>query len=403
IEMVSSREKEQIVQQFNDTVADYPYPRNKALHVLFEEHAAQSPDRLAVTFADTQLTYRELNERSTRLAHTLVSHGIRRGSEPEIQRVGIMAERSIELIVGMLAILKAGGAYVPIDPDYPEERIRYLLEDSGAGLLLSQRREQVLFEPGIPVIDLSDEQLWSSENVFYDPTDEAAVTPIEGSSSDLAHVMYTSGTTGKPKGVMIEHRNIVRLVKNKSHATLDENTRLLQTGAVVFDASTFEIWGTLLNGGQLYLVSYDTILDTAKLKQAIDKHNINTLFLTTPLFNQHSQQDIGLFASLKELIVGGDVLSVPHINRVLKEYPQLRVINAYGPTENATFSTTYDITEPQTQAVPIGRPIHHSTTYVVNRSLKLQPVGAWGELIVGGDGVARGYLNRPGLRAERLI
>ncbi|MBE0339247.1 non-ribosomal peptide synthetase [Paenibacillus sp. 23TSA30-6] len=403
IEMVSSREKEQIVQQFNDTVADYPYPRNKALHVLFEEHAAQSPDRLAVTFADTQLTYRELNERSTRLAHTLVSHGIRRGSEPEIQRVGIMAERSIELIVGMLAILKAGGAYVPIDPDYPEERIRYLLEDSGAGLLLSQRREQVLFEPGIPVIDLSDEQLWSSENVFYDPTDEAAVTPIEGSSSDLAHVMYTSGTTGKPKGVMIEHRNIVRLVKNKSHATLDENTRLLQTGAVVFDASTFEIWGTLLNGGQLYLVSYDTILDTAKLKQAIDKHNINTLFLTTPLFNQHSQQDIGLFASLKELIVGGDVLSVPHINRVLKEYPQLRVINAYGPTENATFSTTYDITEPQTQAVPIGRPIHHSTTYVVNRSLKLQPVGAWGELIVGGDGVARGYLNRPELTAEKFI
>ncbi|ALP38878.1 non-ribosomal peptide synthetase [Paenibacillus sp. IHB B 3084] len=403
IEMVSSREKEQIVQQFNDTVADYPYPRNKALHVLFEEHAAQSPDRLAVTFADTQLTYRELNERSTRLAHTLVSHGIRRGSEPEIQRVGIMAERSIELIVGMLAILKAGGAYVPIDPDYPEERIRYLLEDSGAGLLLSQRREQVLFEPGIPVIDLSDEQLWSSENVFDDPTDEAAVTPIEGSSSDLAHVMYTSGTTGKPKGVMIEHRNIVRLVKNKSHATLDENTRLLQTGAVVFDASTFEIWGTLLNGGQLYLVSYDTILDTAKLKQAIDKHNINTLFLTTPLFNQHSQQDIGLFASLKELIVGGDVLSVPHINRVLKEYPQLRVINAYGPTENATFSTTYDITEPQTQAVPIGRPIHHSTTYVVNRSLKLQPVGAWGELIVGGDGVARGYLNRPELTAEKFI
>ncbi|WP_149094049.1 non-ribosomal peptide synthetase [Paenibacillus terrae] len=403
IEMVSSREKEQIVQQFNDTVAYYPYPRNKALHVLFEEHAAQSPDRLAVTFADTQLTYRELNERSTRLAHTLVSHGIRRGSEPEIQRVGIMAERSIELIVGMLAILKAGGAYVPIDPDYPEERIRYLLEDSGAGLLLSQRREQVLFEPGIPVIDLSDEQLWSSENVFYDPTDEAAVTPIEGSSSDLAHVMYTSGTTGKPKGVMIEHRNIVRLVKNKSHATLDENTRLLQTGAVVFDASTFEIWGTLLNGGQLYLVSYDTILDTAKLKQAIDKHNINTLFLTTPLFNQHSQQDIGLFASLKELIVGGDVLSVPHINRVLKEYPQLRVINAYGPTENATFSTTYDITEPQTQAVPIGRPIHHSTTYVVNRSLKLQPVGAWGELIVGGDGVARGYLNRPELTAEKFI
>ncbi|MFK4435322.1 amino acid adenylation domain-containing protein [Paenibacillus sp. RC21] len=403
IEMVSYQEKEQIVMQFNDTVADYPYPRDQVLHVLFEEQAAQSPDRLAVTFADTQLTYHELKERSDRLARILASHGIRRGSEPEIQRVGIMAERSIEMIVGMLAILKAGGAYVPIDPEYPEERIRYLLEDSSTRLLLSQRREQVPFEPGIPIIDLSDEQRWSSESELYAHVDESAAVPMEGSSSDLAYVIYTSGTTGKPKGVMIDHRNVVRLVKNKSYATLDENTRMLQMGAVVFDASTFEIWGTLLNGGQLYVVSHDTILDAAKLKQAIDKYRINTMFMTTALFNQHSQQAIGVFSSLKELLVGGDVLSIPHVNRVLKEHPQLRLANIYGPTENATFSTIYDITEPQTQAIPIGRPIDHSTAYVVNRSLKLQPIGAWGELIVGGDGVGRGYLNRPELTAEKFI
>ncbi|MGQ3480236.1 amino acid adenylation domain-containing protein [Paenibacillus sp. TY11] len=403
IEMVSAQEKEQLVKQFNDTAADYPYPRDQLLHVLFEEQVAQSLDRLAVTCADTQLTYRELNERSDRLARILASHGIRRGSETQIQRVGIMAERSIEMIVGMLAILKAGGAYVPIDPDYPEERIRYLLEDSGAELLLSQRREQVPFEPGIPVIDLSEPQRWSSETEYDAHTDESAAISTGGSSSDLAYVIYTSGTTGKPKGVMIDHRNVVRLVKNKSYATLDENTRLLQTGAVVFDASTFEIWGTLLNGGQLYLVSHDTLLDTAKLKQAIDKYRISTMFMTTPLFNQHSQQDITLFASLKELLVGGDVLSVPHVNRVLKEHPQLRLANIYGPTENTTFSTIYDITAPQTQAIPIGRPIDHSTAYVVNRSLKLQPIGAWGELIVGGDGVGRGYLNRPELTAEKFI
>ncbi|AET61298.1 peptide synthetase 3 [Paenibacillus terrae HPL-003] len=403
IEMVSAQEKELLVQRFNDTVADYPYPRDQALHVLFEEQVVQSPDRLAVTFADTQLTYRELNERADRLARILAFHGIRRGSEPETQRVGIMAERSIELIVGMLAILKAGGAYVPIDADYPEDRIRYLLEDSGAQLLLVQRREQVLFEPGIPVIALSDNQGWSSEPELNTHADESAAISTEGSSSDLAHVIYTSGTTGNPKGVMIKHRNVVRLVKNQSYATFDENTRMLQLGAVVFDASTFEIWGTLLNGGQLYVVSHDTILDAAKLKQTIDKYRINTMFMTAALFNQHSQQDIGVFASLKELLVGGDVLSVPHVNRVLKEYPHLRLINAYGPTENTTFSTTYDITEPQAQAVPIGRPIHHSTAYVVNRSLKLQPVGAWGELIVGGDGVALGYLNRSELTAEKFI
>ncbi|PNQ82013.1 non-ribosomal peptide synthetase [Paenibacillus sp. F4] len=403
IEMVSAQEKELLVQRFNDTVADYPYPRDQALHVLFEEQVAQSPDRLAITFADMQLTYRELNERADRLARILASHGIQRGSEPETQRVGIMAERSIEMVVGMLAILKVGGAYVPIDPDYPEERIRYLLEDSSAGLLLLQRREQMPFEPGIPVIDLSDEQRCNSKSECDAQTDGTIAITTGGSSSDLAYVIYTSGTTGKPKGVMIEHRNVVRLVKNKSYATLDENTRMLQLGAVVFDASTFEIWGTLLNGGQLYVVSHDTILDASKLKQAIDKYRVNTMFMTTALFNQYSQQEIGVFASLKELLVGGDVLSVPHVNRVLKEYPQLRLANIYGPTENTTFSTIYDITEPQTQAIPIGRPIDHSTAYVVNRSLKLQPIGAWGELIVGGDGVGRGYLNRPELTAEKFI
>ncbi|MEE4564878.1 amino acid adenylation domain-containing protein [Paenibacillus polymyxa] len=403
IEMVSTQEKEQLVKQFSTTAVDSPYPRDQLMHVLFEEQVAQSPDRLAITFADTQLTYRELNERSDRLAGILTSHGIRHGSGTQIQRVGIVAERSIEMVVSMLAILKAGGAYVPIDPEYPEERIRYLLEDSGAELLLSQRREQVSFEPGIPVIDLSDAQLWSSEFEGYTHTHGSDAISNGGSALDLSHVIYTSGTTGKPKGVMVNHRNVVRLVKSTSYATLDENTRMLQMGAVVFDASTFEIWGTLLNGGQLYVVNHDTILDAAKFKQAMNKYRINTMFMTTALFNQHSQQDIEVFASLKELLVGGDVMSVPHANRVLKEYPHLRLSNVYGPTENTTFSTTYEIMEPQTQGVPIGRPIDHSTVYVVNRSLKLQPVGAWGELLLGGDGVALGYLNRPELTAEKFI
>ncbi|WP_113050179.1 non-ribosomal peptide synthetase, partial [Paenibacillus polymyxa] len=402
IEMVSTQEKEQLVKQFSTTAADSPYPRDQLMHVLFEEQVAQSPDRLAITFADTQLTYHELNERSDRLACILTSHGIRHGSGTQIQRVGIVAERSIEMVVSMLAILKAGGAYVPIDPEYPEERIRYLLEDSGAELLLSQRREQVFFEPGIPVIDLSDAQLWSSEFEGYTHTHGSDAISNGGSALDLSHVIYTSGTTGKPKGVMVNHRNVVRLVKSTSYATLDENTRMLQMGAVVFDASTFEIWGTLLNGGQLYVVNHDTILDAAKFKQAMNKYRINTMFMTTALFNQHSQQDIEVFASLKELLVGGDVMSVPHANRVLKEYSHLRLSNVYGPTENTTFSTTYEIMEPQTQGVPIGRPIDHSTVYVVNRSLKLQPVGAWGELLLGGDGVALGYLNRPELTAEKF-
>lgn len=426
IEIITPQEKEQIIKEFNNTVAAYPYPKDLPVHVIFEEYAVRTPEQIAVTFADERLTYQELNERSEHLARILQSRGIRRRQGSDTQRVALMAERSIELIVGMLGILKAGGAYVPVDPDYPEERILYLLEDSGAELLLAQRYDQVFFVTDIPILDLSDEQQWrggslgegseleetagdagESESLNNLHGTGSALTeedfPVKAASTDLAHVMYTSGTTGNPKGVMIEHRNIVRLAKNRSHATLDEDTRLLQTGAVVFDASTFEIWGTLLNGGQLHLVSYDTILDTVQLKQAIQQHSINTLFLTTSLFHQHSQQDIDLFTPLKELIVGGDVLSVPHLNRVMETHPQLRIINAYGPTENTVFSTIYDITEPQTQAVPIGRPIDHSTTYIVNRALKLQPVGAWGELLVGGDGVARGYLNRPELTADKFI
>ncbi|WP_157776646.1 amino acid adenylation domain-containing protein, partial [Paenibacillus polymyxa] len=217
------------------------------------------------------------------------------------------------------------------------------------------------------------------------------------------YVIYTSGTTGQPKGVMVEHRNVVRLVKNTNYAQLDADTRILQTGAIVFDASTFEIWGSVLNGGQLVLVSQDVILDVLKLKDAVHSYGITTMFLTTPLFNQLSQQDLTLFEGIRELLVGGDVMSVPHMNRVLEAHPSLRISNIYGPTENTTFSTVHTIIGVQSESVPIGRPIHNSTAYVVDHSMRLQPVGVWGELLVGGDGVARGYRNRPDLTSEKFI
>ncbi|NEN81312.1 non-ribosomal peptide synthase/polyketide synthase [Paenibacillus elgii] len=387
VSLVSEEERHTLVSVFNDTAIDYP--RNKTIQQLFEEQTERSPERLAVAFEGHGLTYRELNERANRLAQTLRSEGVC----PD-QPVGLMAERSLEMIVGILGILKAGGAYVPIDPDYPEERIRYMLEDSGAKLLLVRGGERMHTDFAGKIVDLSQDDVYSDDSSNPD----AAAGP-----TDLAYIMYTSGTTGKPKGVMVEHRNVVRLVKNTNFADLDEETRILQTGAVAFDASTFEIWGALLNGGELYLTSQDVILSTAKLKQAIRQYGITTMWLTSPLFNQLSQEDSGLFGGLKTLLVGGDALSVPHINRVLRDHPGLCIVNGYGPTENTTFSTTYAITGEQTDTVPIGRPIRNSTAYVVDSALKLQPVGAWGELIVGGDGVSRGYLNRPELTAEKFI
>ncbi|OMF65502.1 non-ribosomal peptide synthetase, partial [Paenibacillus peoriae] len=387
LEMVTTAERQQITGEFNDTAS--VYPRNQTIQKLFEEQAERTPDHVAVTLDHQSLTYRELNEKANRLAHTLQTAGVK-ADEP----VGILTERSLDMIIGTLAILKVGGAYVPIDPQYPEDRIRYMLEDSGAKLLLTQQDllDRCYFDGQI--VNLNDDTSYSSD---------ASNLGIDGAGEHAAYVIYTSGSTGKPKGVVVEHQSVVRLVRNTDYVPFDESIRMLQTCAFVFDVSTFEIWGALLNGGRLVLVHKDDLLDAAKLKETIRDHRITMMWLTTPLFNQLSQQDSKLFGDVKYLLVGGDVLSAPHINRVLRDNPDMNIINGYGPTENTTFSTAYHIKEEQLDSVPIGRPIRNSTAYVVDSAFNLQPIGAWGELVVGGDGVARGYLNRPELTAERFL
>ncbi|WP_326225819.1 amino acid adenylation domain-containing protein, partial [Bacillus subtilis] len=387
ISLIGEKEITQILEEFNDTKTEYP--KGKTIQKLFEEQAERMPDQLAVVCEGQQLTYGELSKRANQLARTLQIEGV----EPD-QLVGIMVERSLEMIVGILGTLKAGGAYVPIDPNYPEERIRYMLDDSGAKLLLSQSHLQECVPDGIKVLHLDEQHSYHKDGSNLGNTVEP---------THLAYVIYTSGTTGKPKGVMIEHRNVVRLVKQTDYVELNEATRILQTGNIVFDASTFEIWGSLLNGGQLYLAPNERILNVITLKQLIERYSINTMWLTSPLFNQLSQQDSHLFEHLTTLIIGGDVLSVSHVNEVKRNYPMLKVVNGYGPTENTTFSTTFTISDEQINSVPIGRPISNSKAYIMDHSMQLQPVGVWGELVVAGDGVARGYLNRSGLTAEKFV
>lgn len=363
--------------------------REKSIYQLFEEQVERTSDQIAVVFEEQQLTYSELNERANRLARTLRAEGV----QPD-QPVGIMADRSPDMIVGILGILKAGGAYMPIDPGYPETRIQYMLEDSGAKILLTKNDLLGDLAFGGKTMNLDDRDVYARDGSNLEPA---------SGSYDLAYVIYTSGSTGMPKGVMVEQRNVVRLVKNCNYVALNETTRILQTGAVVFDASTFEIWGALLNGGRLYLVNNEVILNTDKLKDAIRCYGITTMFLTTSLFNQLSQRDSRMFGDLQTLLVGGETLSVPQINLVLRDNPGLILMNVYGPTENTTFSTTYRIEGEQSGSVPIGRPISNSTAYVTDHAMKLLPIGAWGELLVGGEGVARGYLNRPDLTAEKFI
>jgi amino acid adenylation domain-containing protein len=390
IEIITGEEKRQILYDFNDTGVDYP--RDKTIHELFREQAERTPDSVSAV-GQGAVTYRELNRKSDRLAGVLREKGV---LADDI--IAMMLGRSLEMIIGILGILKAGGAYLPIDPGYPEERKQYMLTESGAGVLLKKSETRISkFETNPNDRNSNDQNKIGTPIVLnFEHLDFEFDSDFEFRASNLrplglAYVLYTSGSTGRPKGVMVEHRGVVRLVKNTDYIEFKEGDRILPTGALEFDASTFEIWGALLNGLSIYLLEKEKILSPDVLKAVILSYDITTLWLTSPLFNRLSTVDIEVFKGLKNLLAGGDVLSPFHINRVRERYPGLKVINGYGPTENTTFSTTYLIGKKYEVSIPIGKPIANSTAYIMDRYGYLQPVGIPGELVVGGDGVSRGY------------
>ncbi|MDQ0416437.1 amino acid adenylation domain-containing protein/non-ribosomal peptide synthase protein (TIGR01720 family) [Croceifilum oryzae] len=382
-----TKQEEETLKSLNDT--GVAYPKDQTIVELFTKQAEKTPEQIAVVYQEESLTYKELDQRSNQLAHTLRAKGVRRETI-----VGLMVDRSVEMIVGVLGILKAGGAYLPIDREYPQARIDYLLEDSGVQILLTQSHLTANRTTGRKVEALAPEQWAQGSN---EPLN------LDGSPNDLAYVIYTSGSTGNPKGVMVDHQAIIRLVKNTNYLDFSQKHRILQTGSIVFDASTFEIWGSLLNGGELYLIDKDQLLTPQELQSAIERYQITTMWLTAPFFCQLVEQNEEIFAGLRHLLVGGDALSPSHINKVRGKYAGLKIYNGYGPTENTTFSTVYEIKEEHSENIPIGRPITNSTAYVVDSQLQLQPIGVMGELCVGGDGLARGYLNNPELTAEKFI
>jgi amino acid adenylation domain-containing protein len=388
IEMLSIEEKNKILYEFNNTKTDYP--RDKTIHQLFEEQVEKTPDNVAVVHDGESLTYRQLNDRANSLAKILRD----KGAGPD-KIIAIIVDRSFEMVIGFLAILKAGGAYLPIDCKYPAERIQFMLEDCDINILLTKKKYEKL------VIDF-----YKNKILFFEDFENSEIS-VENNSNlnkpnDLAYIMYTSGSTGNPKGAMIEHKNVVRLVKNTNYVEFKENDRILQTGAVVFDASTFEIWGSILNGLRLYLVDDSVILNADNLAEALKENQITTIWLTSPLFNQLSQQNPKMFVGVKNLLVGGDVLSPKHINSVKRSCPGINIINGYGPTENTTFSTCFLIDQEYEEEIPIGKPISNSTVYILDENDNLQPIGVSGELCVGGDGVGRGYLKRQELTDEKF-
>ncbi|MFB7634271.1 amino acid adenylation domain-containing protein [Streptomyces sp. NPDC056149] len=369
------------------------------LEELFREQVACRPDAPAVIDGGTTLSYRELHDRAGRVAAGLIAMGVGRETP-----VAMAFPRSADAIVCTVAIVLAGGAYLPVNPDFPGERLAHMLGDSGAQLLVCAPGLAGALAPALPRTTRAmtlGALIAEGERAGISPPTEAL--PSAGERSPLAYVMFTSGSTGRPKGVLVEQAGIVRLVKDNGFFDFSAGERLLLTGALEFDAATFEIWGCLLNGATLYVTGKETLLVPSALKTFLHHHAITVMWLTAPLFSQTADADPAVFARLGAVVVGGDVLPARQAHALRTAYPGLRIINGYGPTENTTFTTTHEVRDEEPGAVPIGRPLNGTTVRVLDDDGRPVPTGTPGELYTGGSGLARGYLGRPDLTAERFV
>jgi amino acid adenylation domain-containing protein len=375
----------------------------RSIHANFSALAHEMRDEIALV-GETQLTYGELARRSDGIARYLARLGLVRGD-----RVGIFAQRSVAAVAAMLGILKAGGTYVPFDPSYPTNLLKFVYEDCRPKLMLVQPS---LLAPEAVFWDTAGHELPA---VFEAADDEPATASLpDVVPEDPAYIMYTSGSTGRPKGVLIPHRGVVRLVSDNPYAEMGPAHVHLQLAPLAFDASTFEIWGALLNGAKLAILSSpQPSLDD--IANSIARHGVTTLWLTAGLFHLMVDHRLDGLKPLRQLLAGGDVLSPTHVAKAQAALPDCQLINGYGPTENTTFTCCYRIPRAPAGAadaaapaaglapIPIGTPIAHTQVYILDESGREVAEGEEGELFAGGAGVALGYWNRPELTAEKFV
>jgi amino acid adenylation domain-containing protein len=391
-ELLSPAERDRII-AINQTRT--AYPRDSSLGDLFAECVDRCPDAPAVTYGRITLTYRQLDRVTNSLAARLRELGVRAD-----RLVAIYADRDLSAVASMLATIKADGAYLPLDPAHPITRLRTILEEARPVVMLAGAGADDPVDFGIPVVSVA-EHLGDAvrDSAAYDVRVDG-----DAGAEDLAYVMYTSGSSGTPKGICVTHRNVVRLVRNTNYVRFEPGDRVAQISNAAFDAATFEVWGALLNGGELVGFDRDTMLSPGSLAAALRERGIDTMVMATPLFNQLAADDPSTFTTISQLLVGGDVMAVGQASSVAA-LPGCTLVNGYGPTECATFATAHRVTSvPAGQLrVPIGRPISNATCYVLDDMLRLQPTGVPGQLYIGGDGVARGYFGRPDLTADRFL
>ncbi len=385
--LLTEIEREQVLVEWNATEA--PYPKERCIHQLFEAQVEETPEAVAVVCEDTSLTYAQINTRANRLAHALIARGVGRESA-----VAVLLERSVDLVVSLLAVVKAGGTYVPLDTKYPLSRMGLIMGETGASVLLTDQALRAHpFPPSAQIVI-----------VYTDPAEQDPGDPgIACDPEQLAYVMYTSGSTGAPKGIAVTHRDVVSLALDPCWQCGNQKRVLLHSPSA-FDASTYELWVPLLGGGQIVIAPADE-LDIRTLERVITRDKITSLFLTTALFNLLVEDSPDHFAAVAEVWTGGEMVSPPAIQRVLDACPETVVVHVYGPTETTTFATYHAMRPPYRVqgTVPIGRPMGNTRVYVLDAGLQPVPVGAAGELYIGGAGLARGYVGRPGLTAERFV
>ncbi|EPK1254607.1 non-ribosomal peptide synthase/polyketide synthase [Pseudomonas aeruginosa] len=389
--MLDAEERYQLLEGWNATAAEYPLQRG--VHRLFEEQVERTPTAPALAFGEERLDYAELNRRANRLAHALIERGV--GAD---RLVGVAMERSIEMVVALMAILKAGGAYVPVDPEYPEERQAYMLEDSGVQLLLSQSHLKLSLAQGVQRIDLDQADAWLENHAENNPG-------IELNGENLAYVIYTSGSTGKPKGAGNRHSALSnRLCWMQQAYGLGVGDTVLQKTPFSFDVSVWEFFWPLMSGARLVVATPGDHRDPAKLVALINREGVDTLHFVPSMLQAFLQdEDVASCTSLKRIVCSGEALPADAQQQVFAKLPQAGLYNLYGPTEAAIDVTHWTCMEEGKDAVPIGRPIANLACYILDGNLEPVPVGVLGELYLAGRGLARGYHQRPGLTAERFV
>ncbi|HEY8781714.1 MAG TPA: amino acid adenylation domain-containing protein, partial [Mucilaginibacter sp.] len=395
LSMLSESEEEQLLVEFNATAADYA--KDNSIVDLFEEQAAKTPNATAVVFEEAQLTYKELNERSNRLARYLQKKGVKAETP-----VPICLERSAEMIIGILGILKAGGAYVPVDPDYPSDRISYMLEDTGAKLVLSSTasRERLNGTTQVSVIELDGdrEQIEKEKGSNL----QTGIRPEQ-----LAYVIYTSGSTGKPKGAMNEHRGIVnRLLWAQDYFKLNSQDAILQKTTFCFDVSAWELLWPLIAGARLVFAKPGGQADSAYLRSVIESQKITLLHFVPPMLSAFvSDLEAGDCRGLKNVLCSGEALSPSQVQLFEEKLPEVKLHNLYGPTEAAIDVTCWSYLNKAEAigTVPIGKPVSNTQIHILDINGRLVPAGVPGEIHIGGVQVGRGYLNNEELTAEKFI